>query len=719
MKILTVSYLVLATSLSAAEWAIHVDGTTSQLKLTSDTACVEGIVSIVHGQERYTLVPSRDGVSTRAAFVNSGDNVQAYLTFPQQGGALELFFYHRTAQSFTGTLEFTGTVRYFADAFACKTGANAHERVLAFQMPGSNNRGNDSLFAPQHDDLLHFNAAVCNVTQADVPERFSFTLCGQFTEASEARFSITHYANYFKHRYMPYYHALDRTRCPKAPTGWMSWNTYFDRATAEDNLAEARIGKRYLQPFGCEFWSIESWQGNSDQLPVSKFFNMDLEVNERQFPKGMKNLADELRALGFRPGLWTAPFGTGNTNFYLAHKQWFLHDAAGTPIKSWNGIFTLDPTVPEAREHLRKIHATAAHEWGYEFFKIDGMSGRNHGYCAHLYERPEIRARFADPTCPNPFELCVQAFRDGIGSNRVFLACQGHATGPEARYADAARSGADIVHPNQPVKWENVKNQAVCTLSQAFTHNIAMVLDPDTLLVRDLPIEEARTSATVIALPGQLTFFGDKLKDLPNEKMKILQQTLPVVHTVPQSLYPYFSLLPIWRLDVSHPSLPSYTVVALFNWSDREEKIETSLAELGLAEGAYVGYEFWTEARVPVTTQFSAVVPAHGVRVIALHRAQVVPQWIGSDRHITTSGMEVRACTWNPAGATLSGKVTVIGGFPLTTALHIPDGYRITTIETTAKEKTVRQSGVLCLLTLACEQTQEVSFDIHFEGKMK
>jgi hypothetical protein len=43
----------------------------------------------------------------------------------------------------------------------------------------------------------------------------------------------------------------------------MSWNTYFDRATAEDNLAEAWIGQKQLQPFGCEFWSIESWQGNS------------------------------------------------------------------------------------------------------------------------------------------------------------------------------------------------------------------------------------------------------------------------------------------------------------------------------------------------------------------------------------------------------------------------------------------------------------------------
>lgn len=718
MKSLLFSCLMISASLSAAEWSIHVDGSKSQLKLTSDSACIEGVVRLVSNQEQYTLVPSRDGILTRAALVNAGGNVQAYLTFPQQGGALELFFYHRTAQAFQGTLEFTGTVRYFADAFACKTRPDAQERVLAFQMRGSNNRGNDSLFSPQHDDLLQFNAAACTLTQA-APDGFSFTLRGQIHEASQARFSIVHQKDYFKHRYMPYYHAIDRTRCPKAPTGWMSWNTYFDRATAEDNLAEARIGKRYLQPFGCEFWSIESWQGNSDQLPVSKFFNMNLEVNERQFPKGMKNLADEIRALGFRPGLWTAPFGTGNTNFYTAHKTWFLHDAAGKPIKSWNGVFTLDPTVPAAREHLRRIHAIAAQEWGYEFFKIDGMSGRNHGYCAHLYERPEIRARFADPTCPNPFELCVQAFREGIGSNRVFLACQGHATGPEPRYADAARSGADIVHPNQPVKWANVKNQAICTLAQAFAHNIAMVLDPDTLLVRDLPIEEARTSATLIALPGQLTFFGDKLTNLPGEKMKILQQTLPVVHAVPQRLYPYFSLLPIWRLDVTHPELPAYTVVALFNWSDREGEVATTLNELGLDEGAYLGYEFWTQTMVPVTTQFSAVVPAHGVRVIAVQRAQKTPQWIGSDRHITTSGMEVHTCTWDPTRSVLSGKITVIGGFPLTTALHIPEGYRIATTSTTAQEKTIRQSGDLCLLTLTCEKTQEVTFDLQFEGKTK
>jgi alpha-galactosidase len=247
---------------------------------------------------------------------------------------------------------------------------------------------------------------------------------------------------------------------------------------------------------------------------------MNLEVNEKQFPKGMKQLADDIRALGFIPGIWIAPFGTGNVEFYNEHRNWFLHDKEGKPIPSWNGRYTLDPTVPEAREHIKKIHRTAAQEWGYRYFKIDGMSGRSHNYCAHLYERPEIRACFHDPGCPNPFELCVKAIREGIGEDSYLLACQGHSTGPESTYADASRLGADIVHPNKPVVWPNVMNQARCFLNQSFAHNITMICDPDTLLVKDLPVEEARVSATVIALPGQLTFFGDKLAGLDMDKMK-------------------------------------------------------------------------------------------------------------------------------------------------------------------------------------------------------
>jgi alpha-galactosidase len=415
---------------------------------------------------------------------------------------------------------------------------------------------------------------------------FAFKFSGRIENAAEALFIIDLEKDFFRNRYVPYYSPLNRERCPQAPTGWMSWNTYFDKATAEDNLAEARTGKKFLQPFGCEFWSIESWQGNSDQLPVRDFYNMDLEVNEKQFPKGMKQLADDIRALGFRPGLWMAPFGTGNRDFYESHRDWFLHDKQGNPISCWNGRFTLDPTVQEARDHLKEIFRTASREWGYEFFKIDGMSGRSHSYCAHLYERPEIKACFRDPDCPNPFELCVRAFREGMGEDRVFLACQGHTSGAEALYADASRIGADIVHPNQPVKWSNVLNQGRCTINQVFTHNIVMINDPDTLLVRDLPLEEARVTTTVVALPGQLTFFGDKLAGLPADRMKMLQQTLPAAHVMPLNLYPVFSMLPVWNLHINNELTGNYNVVALFNWDDEDGKISFTPSELGVDQDA-------------------------------------------------------------------------------------------------------------------------------------
>ena len=83
----------------------------------------------------------------------------------------------------------------------------------------------------------------------------------------------------YKNRWVPYYRPLDRARSPRPPTGWMSWNTYFDKAGSKENLAEARLGAKYLKPFGLEFWSIESWQENSSELPVSKFYNMDLETH--------------------------------------------------------------------------------------------------------------------------------------------------------------------------------------------------------------------------------------------------------------------------------------------------------------------------------------------------------------------------------------------------------------------------------------------------------
>jgi hypothetical protein len=657
-------------------WELLFDETGPDLSLTNGEIAIRGRLSFISDNKKWGIAKSRDGIPGRYAFVDPQGNVQGYFIIDLEGDQFRLSFYHRTAQAYQGVLTYEGMITFPADGFTCRTRAKAGERVLSLRYGMVDLLSNDSIFSPESDLACRLDAAKLQII-TEGHGTFSFSMGGQINESSEAVFSIILDKGYFKNRFVPYYHPINRKRCPGAPTGWMSWNTYFDTATAGDNLAEARIGKKYLQPFGCEFWHIESWQGNSDKLPVRDFYNLNLEVSERKFPKGMKKLAEDIKKLGFRPGLWTAPFGTGNKEFYEAHKNWFLHYDDGKPVSCWNGRYTIDPTVPEARDHIRKIHKTASSEWGYEYFKVDGMSGRSHSYCAHLYERPEIRKCFKDPSCPNPFELVIKAIREGIGDDRVFLACQGHTSGPEVMYADASRIGADIVSPNKPVQWHGVYNQGRCILNQAFTHNIVMFADPDTLLVRDLPLEEARVSATIVALPGQLTFFGDKLAGLPAERMKLLQQTLPVVDVRPVSLYPYFSMLPVWNLRIQNAFLGNYNVVALFNWEGDVRSISFTTDELGIDKDAdYLIYEFWTQKSYgKMKASFSMEIPPHSVRLLAMHKEKDIPQWISSDRHISQNAMELKDYRWNTDLKTLEGRIRIIGSFPLTMRLHIPPDY--------------------------------------------
>lgn len=699
---------------AVGKWAYSFDERDSKLFLSNSYTELVAVVSFTSGGKAWQIANSRDGVADRFSLVDTDGNVQGYWVINQDGSQLELLFFHRSAQNFGGTFTLDGQLCFKKDSFACRTHARGNERVLNLTHGTSDNAHNDSIFSPESDMLLNFSAASIQITSGGDGE-YIVKMSGRIESASESVFRISLINNYFKNRYMPYFKAISLKKSHKIPTGWMSWNTYFDTATAQDNLNEAKIGKKYLQPFGCDIWHIESWQGNSDKLPVSGFYNMNLEVNEKQFPKGMKRLAEDIRKLGFTPGLWTAPFGTGSDEFYNSHKDWFLHGKDSSPISCWNGKYTLDPTVPEAREHIRKIHHIAAHEWGYGYFKVDGMSGRNQGYCAHLYERPEVRACFRDPSCPNPFELCVKAIREGIGEESYLLACQGHSTGPESTYADASRLGADIVHPNEPVVWNGVENQARCFLNQAFAHNISMICDPDTLLVRDLPVEQARVSATVIALPGQLTFFGDKLAGLEKDKMKILQQTLPAMRMRPVSLYPYFNMLPIWNLGVSNGKMPEYNVVALFNWNDRDELISTSAVELGIADSKMVTYEFWT-GRTGIIGEggrLEASVPARGVRLFSLHRLSERPQWIGSDRHISMAASEISDYDWN--GLSLTMGIDLVGGFPMTQHFHIPDGMRLGGIRCIGADcSQTLQDGHLAL-TLTSRKSVKARLELSFQ----
>ena len=711
--------IITLLTLLLGPWAVTFDEATSQLELLDKdrNIAVAGTLSFESDGAAWTVSSPRDGVANRLALVDSDGNVQGYITFQQNGDTLDLMVEHRTRQFYAGTLSFVGEIRFRSDGFSCRTVPPKAERVLPFASGLADSARNDSLFSPAED--LAFTVSGDNVSLTTKGGGvFGVSFVGRIDNPAEARWRFEIKKDYFRGRYVPYYTPIDRVRCPKAPTGWMSWNTYFDKATAEDNLAEARLGKKYFQPFGMEFWSIESWQGNSNQLPVSNFYNMNLETNEEQFPLGMKKLADDIRSLGFRPGLWMAPYGTGNEEFYNAHKDWFLHDAQGNAYSSWNGRWTMDPTNPEALENLRRIFDAASHEWGYEFFKIDGMSGSGSGYMAHLYERPEVRAQFYDPSVPNPFERTVKIMRDGIGPDRIFLACQGHFTGPEAAYADAARTGADIVGANQPVHWEGVLNQAGRTVNQIFVNNIVFYTDPDTLLVGDLPTEQARVSATIVSLPGQLMFSGDKLAQLTPEQVRLVQQTLPVADVRPMNLYPSFEMLPIWDLRVVR-DFGTWDVVALFNfdWGDGEKPVAFTFDEIGREAGEYIGWEFWTGTFFEtVADRFEMSVPDKGVRLLALHKKLGRPQFLSSDRHITQGAVDLTALAWDAESKKLSGRVKLVAESSTTVRFYVPEGFEFknATADNVDLSFATESDGKVAALTLTAADTKETSFVLEF-----
>jgi hypothetical protein len=629
----------------------------------------------------WTVQLSRDPFSRRLALIDQGNNVQGYVAVAGDRKQLSLKAVHRPRNTYAGELRFTPEIHFGRRAFACRTRLDADPTVVQMASGPADSLLNDSLFDAEKDRLLRFGGQKAIIAtrdpSADGAVGFRADLIAEITKPNASAITIDLLPDYYRSRWAPNYQLIDRKRCPKAPTGWMAWNVYFDAATEDDDLAEARVAAKHLRPYGLEFWSIESWQDNSPHLPVSDFHNLTLRASPQKFPHGMKWMAEQIRALGFRPGIWTVPFGTGDKKFYQQHRDWFLHDAQGRPMSNWAGRYVLDPSQAAVRKFMEETHRTMSADWGYEFFKIDGMSGSGPHYSAHFFERPEVRAAFRE-ACEYPYAKCVEALRRGIGPDRVFLACQSQYTGPEIGLCDAARTGGDLVTFPNPPSWVNYVHQAHAAQSQLFVNNILWYSDPDTLMVGDAfaPLDSARVATTVVALPGQLTFFGDKLGKLSPDRMRLLQQTLPVCDVRPLDLAPLDELKPVWDLKIRRP-FGSWDVVSAFNWGDRPTTLRLGMAQLGLdATKDYLVFDFWNRKFLGSRQgNIELQLKPHSNALLAIHQRLDRPQFLSTDRHVSQGGVELLDMAWNEASGELVCTFDLVANDRSTAYFHVPAPY--------------------------------------------
>jgi len=317
-----------------------------------------------------------------------------------------------------------------------------------------------------------------------------------------------------------------RTATPRI-TGWCSWyNLYaaIDEVSILEHLAAARDVAR------------------EDELPL-RIFQIDdgftpemgdwLEVKP-QFPRGMKPLLDDIRAAGFTPGLWIAPFLVGNrSRLFRDHPDWVVRDrVTGGPLacmtfygefrwhKRSEEYYVLDVTHPEAEAYIREVFRTWRREWGCDYFKTDFMHfGMAYGPDRAVWHqsglsRVEIWMRMA------------RLIREEIG-DAIWLGCGCPLFAPVG-LVDGVRIGRDM-----GVSWRGERPAETLLRDQMtrnFGHGILWQADPDCILLRDRFHEfedhEIEALAILAGLSGGVTMTSDHLGELSPERRKLWRALL-------------------------------------------------------------------------------------------------------------------------------------------------------------------------------------------------
>jgi len=318
-------------------------------------------------------------------------------------------------------------------------------------------------------------------------------------------------------------------------TGWCSWYHFFHTVSEDDLLRNLEALEKARKDVAVEVIQLD----DGFQRATGDW----LETNEK-FPRGLEPVAREIRAAGFLPGLWTAPFvAVPRSRVVERHPDWLLRDAEGGRFRGllhpeWNpvdgAVHVLDLTRDDVVAHLGATFQ-ALHGMGFVYHKLDFL------YAAAM------QARAADPTVTRAERLRrgLDAVRRAVGERDFLLGC-GCPQGVAVGVVDGMRIGPDVapswgidapvvipgIEATQPSTRSAVRN----VLARAFMHRRLWLNDPDCLMARSqdtrLSPAEAATLGAAIAGTGGMLIFSDDWASLGDEGRALLLDTLELAREV-------------------------------------------------------------------------------------------------------------------------------------------------------------------------------------------
>ncbi len=362
------------------------------------------------------------------------------------------------------------------------------------------------------------------------------------------------------------------------PAGWCSWYCFGPRVTAQqvrDNLdviAKQIPGLKYIQIDDGYQPAMGDW----------------LETGPA-FGGSVQTVLKEIRARGFEPAIWVAPFiAEEGSNLFKAHPDWFVKDAEGNPLRADKVTFggwrrgpwyAVDGTHPDAQAHLETVFRTMRQEWGCTYFKLDAnFWGAIHG------------GRFHDAAATR-----VEAYRRGMqavlrGSGDAFILGCNHPIWPSLGLIHGSRSSNDIKR-----EWKRIETTARQNLMRNWQNGRLWWNDPDAIvLTGDLPDHEFRFHATAIFASGGMILSGDDLTAIPPARLAMLRTLEP-----PTGVAARFD---DDTLRVGVVDLKDRRFVCLLNWQETPQQLSFSMPRPARAIDVWTGEDLGRmEGRTTVT----------------------------------------------------------------------------------------------------------------------
>ena len=301
-------------------------------------------------------------------------------------------------------------------------------------------------------------------------------------------------------------------------TGYTSWYNYFQKIDENIILRDLKGLSRARE-------SVNIFQIDDGYEP---FVGDWLDYNGKDFPNGMKTVADAVHREGYLAGIWLAPFNVqrGKSRILKEHPDWLIRNPDGKPqlgCVAWGGAYTLDIYNSEVREHLKKVFDTVLNDWGYDMVKLD-----------FLYS--QCRTPRDNKTRGTIMCEAMDFLRECVG-DKLILGC-GVPLGPAFGVVDACRISCDVdlsyggkFYNSMSINNElpSAQNAINNSMFRRHLNGRAFLNDPDVFFLRDHNLtftwEQKLLLAKINNLFGRVLFVSDDAGEYSEAELEVLKET--------------------------------------------------------------------------------------------------------------------------------------------------------------------------------------------------